>query len=106
MLVDILLLLVHVVITLILGILNALTSVLISAATLVGIYDNIRAAWVWVFSYMNALNGIFPVDTAVDVLTFLLIVVLIRYAIEILQWFLQVIPWIGTKEQAKLPNAK
>jgi len=66
--------------------------------------DGIGETWSEFFAYTHTLDGIFPMETVLLCLTTILIVLAIRYAIDIVLWIAALLPIIGTKTQAKLPK--
>jgi len=101
MLIDIVLLLFHVFLKIVMTVLGWITT----AIGFVSYSQDIASAWLWVFSYAHLAQGLFPIDTVINVAGMLIGALVIRYAVEYFFMGWKIVPIVGTKgEQAKLPS--
>jgi len=98
MLIDLFLMLV----TVLLAIVYTIFSTITAAVSFV-FPTEIQSAWVTVFSYLGIAQGIFPVDTAVTAMTFLLTVLGIVYFVRIVLFFVNKIRGVHQSEH-ELPG--
>lgn len=66
--------------------------------------EQVGTAWTNVLGYAGALNGIFPIETGIQITLFLLSVLILRYSVELILFVFHLLPWVGTNEQAELPS--
>jgi len=100
MFIDLFLMLVSV----LLGVIHLVLFAVTSAFGFV-IPDAIPAAWVTVFSYIGLMQGIFPVDTAVESMNYLLAVLLVVYFVKLVLYFWNKIRGVQQPGDSDMPGA-
>lgn len=64
----------------------------------------IEAAWTTAFSYLGLMQGIFPVDTAVSAITFLLTVLGIAYFVKLIIYFVNKLRGVAQPGSSDMPG--
>jgi len=81
-------------------------TILATISTAIGFVfpEEIGAAWNTAFSYMGLLQGIFPIDTAVAAVSFLITVIGIMYFVKLVLFFLNKIRGVSQPGSSDMPN--
>jgi len=90
-------------VTVLLGIVYTIFSTITAAFGFV-FPPEIQAAWTTAFSYLGVMQGIFPVDTAVTAITFLLTVVGIAYFVKLIIYFVNKLRGITQPGSSDMPG--